>query len=186
MTEPVGRAVVQERPERWRLFFALWPEEGVSRHLASLGRHLASAYAGRLLPVENLHLTLAFLGSVDAAGRACAEQAAAQVNAGRFELVLDQVGWWRRPQVLWVGTDVVPEALLELVAGLRRRLQGCPVQRDDRPYQVHLTLMRKVRHGPVPYSIEPLHWPVKRFALVSSDTLPGGSEYTVLRSWDLC
>ena len=59
-----------------RLFFALWPSLELSHELYSVaGRVLEGD--GRRVPPENIHLTLAFLGSVKASFRQCAERAAA-------------------------------------------------------------------------------------------------------------
>ena len=47
-----------------RLFFALWPDEGVRAELARWTRALHAACGGRTTRADKLHLTLAFLGEV--------------------------------------------------------------------------------------------------------------------------
>ena len=47
-----------------RVFFALLPDDEIAAHLLALGHHVAARGGGRLMPVHNLHLTLAFMGSV--------------------------------------------------------------------------------------------------------------------------
>ncbi len=48
-----------------RLFFAFWPTAAMQSDLAAAARaQMESMLGGRLVPRENLHLTLAFLGSV--------------------------------------------------------------------------------------------------------------------------
>ena len=50
-----------------RLFFALWPPEDLSRALADGAEALARRFGGKPARRETIHLTLAFLGEVDAA-----------------------------------------------------------------------------------------------------------------------
>lgn len=47
-----------------RVFFALLPDDEIASHLLALGRHVVARGGGRLTPLPNLHLTLAFIGSV--------------------------------------------------------------------------------------------------------------------------
>lgn len=170
---------------RQRLFFAIWPDPATRRALASLARaHLAPG-RGRPVAPENLHLTLEFLGSVDAGFRACAERAAATVSAVTFELVLGRIGHWSRPRVLWSAPEETPDSLVGLVDALRRALVPCGHEPDHRPYRAHVTLSRKVR-GPVPPATHaPIRWPVSEFCLVSSQTHPLGARYTPLARWPL-
>lgn len=180
MSEQQGQA------QRWRLFFALWPGEQVRARLQALNRVVSSRVEGRSVPLENVHITLAFLGFVDAGGRACVEQAADTIVGRPFDLVFDTIGYWRRPRVLWVGASETPSTLQKLAQDLQQALLNCPVAHDERPYQAHLTLMRNVRHAPPPLVVEPIDWHVDEFVLVSSRMLPRGSEYSVLRRWPLC
>ena len=50
-----------------RLFFALWPDEPARGRLAPLAAEVAAQASGKPVPIAKLHLTLAFLGEVDAA-----------------------------------------------------------------------------------------------------------------------
>ena len=50
--------------EQERLFFALWPDEALRQQLAVYPPMLKGC-GGRLVVQDNLHITLAFLGSVD-------------------------------------------------------------------------------------------------------------------------
>ncbi len=169
-----------------RLFFALWPEEVVRRGLADLQRQVTVDRA-RAVAVANLHATLVFLGACDAAQRLCAEGVAERSVGRRFDLAVDQYGFWRRPQVLWAGSAQTPPTLFDLVAQLRAGLAGCGFTVETRPFETHITLFRKVRKMPlVPnISASPLSWPVRSFALVTSVTDPAGARYQVLREWRL-
>lgn len=168
-----------------RLFFALWPDEPSRARLRVTARELVPPEA-RAVAADGVHLTLLFIGSADAARRACLEQAADAINGSGFTLTLDRAGFWRKPQILWLGCSAQPAPLLALVQGLSAGAEQCGVKTETRPYQVHVTLARKVRKGPLAVlPIEPIVWPVERFCLVESHTDPDGVRYRPIRFWSL-
>ena len=171
--------------ETRRLFFALWPD-GVTREaLARYEKQLGRRSGGRPVTSANLHLTLAFLGSVEAECQACLESMAGQIEAPPFELLLDQAGFWRRPRVLWLGARETPEPLRELVRQLNLGLAGCGLTPENRPFQAHITLRRKALRHPEATEFTPLYWPVREFVLVESQTRPEGACYQVVGRWPL-
>lgn len=171
--------------ETRRLFFALWPSAALQSELMRRARKALRPGGGRAVATDKLHLTLAFLGSVDARAQACMEAAAEGVRGEPFALSFDQLGHFPRPRVIWAGVSQVPAALGALVQDLTRALLPCGYRPESRPFQAHVTLMRKAARGPRPTAIEPLVWPVEDFALVESLTLPEGAQYRVLRRWPL-
>src|SRR2546421_394268 len=58
-----GDARAPREPTR-RLFFALWPSEALQSAFTHATRKAVRACGGRPVPAHNLHVTLAFLGSV--------------------------------------------------------------------------------------------------------------------------
>jgi 2'-5' RNA ligase len=168
-----------------RLFFALWPEVETGRRLYELAGPVMRAGAGRRLVPENIHLTLAFLGSVTEADRACYEQAAAAVSGHVFDLTLDHLGGFQRSGILWVGPGLIPEALTGLVHALQQGLRACGYVPEERPFRAHLTLARNLRHCPEEQPVAPVVWNVRRFSLVQSHTDATGARYEILRSWIL-
>jgi 2'-5' RNA ligase len=167
-----------------RLFFALWPDAGVRAALAgfALGNLRRPA---RRVPEANLHITLAFPGSVTAEVRDCLEAAAADIRAGAFALSIDRVGYWPRPRILWAGPTHTPAEVWTLVKELRRTMLACGLQPETRPWQAHVTLARKaVRALPVT-EIDPVHWSISDFCLVESVTDPSGPVYRIIRRWPL-
>lgn len=169
-----------------RLFFALWPDEALRQKLYALGGGLLGDNRGRRLPAENLHLTLAFLGYVNAERRLCLEREASAVHSSAFTLTLDHAGFWPRKGILWVGGDV-PEGLLALARALQQGLTACGLEPETRPFQIHLTLARNVRRLRLErnHAIAPLAWQVGQFALVTSQTLPDGARYEIIKKWNL-
>ncbi len=168
-----------------RLFFALWPDDTLRQQLVQCRDTLAAHSDGRPLLAENLHLTLAFLGRTDARQRACVETMANAIQCAPFELQLNRSGYWPRPRVLWIAPAEMPEALTALAADLHAGAEGCGLKLDARPYRAHITLMRKLTLPPKDTDLQPLNWPVDRFVLVRSSTLPQGVKYEVVREWKL-
>jgi 2'-5' RNA ligase len=168
-----------------RLFFALWPSAAVRAQLEARCKPLWRNGGGKAVAVENLHVTLVFLGAVIAEQRACVERAADAIHLPRFSLRLDQVGYWSRPRVMWLGAVEQPPAAVTLADALIAGVRACGLSTDDRPFQTHLTFMRKVAKRPTELAVEPLAWEVDSFALVQSQTFSEGVQYTPLRSWPL-
>ena len=173
------------RPETQRLFFALWPPAELSRELYRLGGNALRDGTGRRVVPEHIHLTLAFLGSVDASFRECAEQAASAVHSESFTLFLEQVGYWPKSGILWAGPERTPQSLLHLVQELNAGLAGCGHEAEKRPYAAHVTLARKARPRLAIHSMESRAWEINRFHLVQSHTHADGARYEILRSWPL-
>ena len=169
--------------ERQRLFFALWPSAKMREALIPLLK-LNHECGGRPHPPGNLHITLNFLGGVNANTRDCLEQAAGEIVIPPFELTLDRFGYWPRPRVVWLGCSETPGPLLDLVSGLNRVGEQCGLEPEQRPYQPHLPLLRKAKQGPSEAAPE-FQWSVKDFVLAESVSTSGGVEYRVLRRWPL-
>jgi 2'-5' RNA ligase len=170
--------------QRQRLFFALWPDASIREGIGAVRRN-ALGGVGRPIRPENLHLTLVFLGEVEPEGRMCAEAAAAAVRAPAFELRLDDLGWFRRSQIAWLGAAHLPRALEDLVNGLHDGLSHCGFPREERPFKAHVTLARKVRSAPSVVDFAPVPWLVQGFALVESIAQPQGVRYAPLAHWPL-
>jgi len=174
------------RPETRRLFFALWPEEGLQQQLYELAGQTLKTTAGRRVVAGNIHLTLAFLGPVTEPNQARYEAAASGVTGRAFTLSLGQLGCFRRSGILWAGPSQIPAELLALVRDLNQALQACGFTPESREYRAHLTLARNVRHCSDRASVvSPLSWEVRHFALVQSHIESRGATYEILRRWEL-
>ncbi|MCP4696381.1 MAG: RNA 2',3'-cyclic phosphodiesterase [Gammaproteobacteria bacterium] len=172
-------------PPVQRLFFALWPDEALREQLRELRRpYLMNKKNGKPVHCKNLHITLSFLGNIEASRRQCLERVADSIQAQNFILRLDRIGYWPRPRILWAGASSAAGPLQTLVEELDHGLEACGMVPESRAYKAHLTLARKYRNGPLkPLTIQPLDWTVSDFALVESHTHPDGVQYKVLRRW---
>jgi 2'-5' RNA ligase len=175
-----------DKPAAQRLFFALWPEPETARAIWQATAHLLPKGVGRRLPPEHIHLTLAFLGSVEEVQQQCLTRAADAVQGESFTLQLDEAGHFPRPQVVWLGTSQMPVALRTLQTKLVSELiRQCQFEPEARPFVPHLTIWRKVKRVSLPETMAPVSWPVSRFVLARSRTLPTGAEYSIIQAWPL-
>jgi 2'-5' RNA ligase len=166
-----------------RLFFALWPDDATRARLADWTQAMHRASGGRMMQPENVHLTLAFLGSTDAALLPSIVAAASRVAPRRFTLHIDEPGYWQHNQIAWAGVREAPLALDALVLDLRAALVEAKLAFDPKPFVAHLTLVRKARPGFKLPPLEPIEWSVQDFVLVRSATGADGSTYDVTQRW---
>ncbi len=175
---------MDERNRSHRLFFALWPDEVTRAELAKL-LDVIPRHRGKPVAVQNLHITLAFIGNVDEAMKQCLQERAEKVNSEPFSMTMTRLGYFRRAKVTWLGPETCPLPLQSLVECLNTELEACGHRPDKRPFSPHLTLFRKSKPVKFDSKIVPLHWQINRFCLVQSNTLPQGAEYRVLRDYPL-
>jgi 2'-5' RNA ligase len=165
------------------LFFALWPDEGVRARLARWSSELHAVCGGRPTRPENLHVTLAFLGSVEEERVAEIERAANEVAPRAVTLVLDRPGYWKHNRIAWAGASVVPLELESMVSELRSALARSHIGFDPKGFASHVTLLRDAREPKAMPALEPIEWRIDGFALVQSMTSPRGSRYEIRKSW---
>lgn len=148
-----------------------------------------AASGGRPIPAGNLHVTLAFLGSV---GRARLDSLCAvvreQVRCAPVRLRFEMLQHWRRPQILCATADaaaVEAAGAAALATHLRETTLAAGFSPDLKPFRAHVTVARKVARAPAEQTMAPVSWNCTAFALVMSKTGPGGSVYSVVESFAL-
>ena len=168
-----------------RLFFALWPDEALRHTLYKETRRAVRASGGKPVSPENFHITLAFLGHLDAAGVAAATAAAEATVGECFDLILERLGFWAEARVVSLGPTDVPQAGSRFAVNLRQTLRAQGITVDIRPFLPHVTLARKVAKPGNLGTVRAIRWPVREFMLVHSVTARHASKYCVLASWPL-
>jgi 2'-5' RNA ligase len=174
-------------PHTRRLFFALWPGDPLRAALSEATAGALAGLEGQPVPPANLHVTLAFLGMV--AGARLAELIAIGGADGprpTVALHFDRTEFWARPKVLVALPAEVPESGRQLVRRLWDRLEALGFAREVRPWQPHLTLMRRIRRPPAQLpAFAPVLATDWRLALVESTTHPEGPRYRPLAEWPM-
>lgn len=170
-----------------RLFFALWPGQGIRGQIIAATDELCARYPieGRRLNPERYHLTLKFIGdNVPARAEASALKVAADIIAPPFGLQLDQAGSFRNNDIpIWLGPSQVPPALAYLAESLGRAFGERP-RRGSGSFKPHLTILRNAAAQLPTQAIRPIEWPVQGFVLIRSVFRPQ-ADYEVLQHYPL-
>lgn len=159
-----------------RLFLALWPDPATRAELVAWQRSVSWPAGARLVPPENLHATLHFIGNVPVERLPEVREGLA-VPGGRGALTFTGVEVWKDGIAVLVPSTV-PAGLLELHARLADRLVtlGLPVEYPT--WRPHVTLARKAPG--VVASVPPaVAWRSEGYALVQST----GVVYTALEHY---
>ena len=127
-----------------RLFLALPLPLDVATVAAALLPDLPGL---RRVRPELLHITLAFLGAVEAERLAevAAASATAAATQARFVITLDRAGRFPEggaPRVVWLGMGAGATESANLAIAIRAALAARGLPFDDKPYRPHLTLAR--------------------------------------------
>ena len=171
-----------------KLFFALWPDEPMREALAHAVREAVRGSGGRPVPPSNLHLTLAFLGSVPearVAELADAARALGLPEPGAVEVRLDHLEHWAGAQVLCAAPSEPPTAAAQLAGALEEQLSAIGFSPDIKPFRAHVTVARKVTHPSRSLQMPPVAWRFGSFALIESRTLESGPVYSVVEVYAL-
>jgi RNA 2',3'-cyclic 3'-phosphodiesterase len=167
-----------------RLFFALWPDEEVRAQIHNFASSLSLPNA-RLLPQHNTHVTLTFLGNVEPTTVTDLIDGAGEMAMQPFSLVLDGLAWWQKPKIACLTPSSYPEQLPALANQLHALSLSCGVPLQERAYQPHMTLARKVTSALPDISPQPISWNIKEFCLLESVAVDSGVKYQVKVSWPL-
>ena len=125
-----------------RLFIALDPPPHILPELNPLLEFpLASA---KRVPLEQIHLTLRFLGECSAELLEAAKTHCAAIQSLPFSLHMKGVGCFpnsAQPRVLWVGVEAPPR-LFELQSQVERTVQAMGLAPEPKAFHPHFTLAR--------------------------------------------
>lgn len=164
-----------------RLFFALVPDPAVRRQAHEVQRLLG--VEGRAVSAPNLHVTLAFLGMQDAAVIPQVSAVAAGLAFEPCRVMLDRLGVFGRGSVLWLGAASIPAALQGFQQALVRALTAAGIGHDPKPWQLHLTLYRRLRNPPPKLGPVAIEWNLTGFDLIESVGAKNGVEYHSIGHW---
>jgi 2'-5' RNA ligase len=178
------------KPATRRLFVALWPSVGAQNALAAAALCYVDGERARAMPAHNLHVTLAFLGSVEEARLAELEAlATALADSGvtpraPTTLSFDRLEYWARPEIL-VATGPGDATASRWANDLKQALVRANFSPDLEPFRQHVTVARKVRRREDVQLAAPVQWICEGFSLVESRTGSEGASYSVVKSWTL-
>jgi 2'-5' RNA ligase len=160
-----------------RLFTALWPDDPLRDLLAQWQG--SWQWPPRAAPVkaERLHLTLHFLGNVQA-DRIAPLRAALHLAFEPFSLQLGKPDIWGNGVAALLPHDT-PATLLDLHGRMAKAITGVGLAIEPRPYRPHVTIARRAWHARPPAQPIEAQWRASSgFVLVQS--LPGGAGYEII------
>jgi RNA 2',3'-cyclic 3'-phosphodiesterase len=172
-------------PGGMRCFFAVWPDAAGRRRIADSAAVVEGGDGARMVPAENYHLTLAFVGEIAAAQLAVLRQAGRELRAPAFTLTFDAYEYWPKPEVVVAAAREIPAALSDVWQQLHRALNEYGLALAPKRLRPHVTLARKVTQAPVWPAMSPFEWSARKFSLVRSDSAEAGPAYTVVDTWPL-
>lgn len=179
-----------------RLFIGLELPQIILQQLLALREEIPGA---RWQSVQQLHLTLCFIGNADAELTSRINSHMNALQTAAFSLSLQGLGYFgpvHKPRALWLGAKPAA-SLVGLQQEVEDKLSAVGITPDTRPFQPHVTLARFSRNSPgsSPGAVEGFlarhedyRSPVFEVACASlfrSTPGPAGSHYEVIERFDL-
>ena len=126
-----------------RLFIGVPLTEEVRR---AIEKSLPGNLPGKLVPPENWHFTLRFLGSTESDARdRIIERLESAACGGSFRIRFNELGAFpspRRARILWIGIDEGAERMIQLAAIAEGVSRSVGFAAETKPFRPHLTLSR--------------------------------------------
>jgi len=180
--------------ESIRTFIAIELSDEIRAEIARIEDILKEEDADiRWVRPENVHLTLKFLGNVEAERIAKVEEGVriAVQECPPFELVLSGAGAFpnlRRPRVIWVGVREDGEILRRVYRNTQHELLRRRFPKEKKRFSPHLTVGRvrsprgieRVAEAFQRLEVAPLEMTVEEIAVMRSDLYPTGPVYIPL------
>jgi 2'-5' RNA ligase len=179
-----------------RLFVALLiPDEVKSIVFDHCNSAVENSFDYKWEEKDKIHLTLKFIGEVE-------EELLPQImnelefvkNFSSFNCSISKFGFFYRfneAKILWCNLDT-DDSIISLVDELNLRLKKFNIEPETRKFKGHLTLLRikrKVSDDFIrsfkEYKFSPVKLTANEIALVQSVLRPSGSEYKVLKIYEL-
>ncbi len=183
-----------------RAFIAIDLPEDIQEQLSKVAHDLKCNLGEeviRWVPIQNIHLTLKFLGNVPLRNLGVLEQILSDIAHQHqpFRIQIGGLGAFpkiRAPRVIWIGVENSPE-LIAVQKAVDRETARLGYPSEGRAYSAHLTLGRVSRHA-TSHDIERIanylmeyktpnvlgSMLVRELLLFRSDLIPSGAIYTRL------
>lgn len=145
--------------------------------------------------LDQMHLTLRFLGKVYSGQKECVIQKLDEISGPSFDLEIDKLGVFPErgmPRVLWVGLKE-SDTLNEIQGNVETGVQSCGFEAESRPWRPHITLARlKGRNYLTRETLDStgiggrtLKFSVNAFYLYRSELKKSGAVYSIVETFKL-
>jgi 2'-5' RNA ligase len=144
---------------------------------------------------EKIHLTLKFIGDVrDELLTGIIDEIGFIKDYSAFNCTISKFGFFFRDneaKILWCNLET-DNSIISLFDELNNRLQKFDIEQEKRKFKGHLTLLRiknRVSENFIQkfkeYKFDPIEFETKEISLIESVLKPTGSEYKVLKIYEL-
>ncbi len=153
-------------------------------------RDLAVGGTARSVPAGNFHITLAFVGEVAQYNLeslcTSVEEVVGRQSIEPGEVTFNELGYWQRHGILWLGSKHGPAHLQRLADRLKGLSAQAGGRRRSKAFRPHITLFRRCTLPPPP-PLEPPDFTLqfREFTLFESRQGKRGVSYHALQHWPL-
>ncbi len=183
-----------------RSFIAIDLPDATRQGLAAVQEQLRQSRAGvRWVKPSSIHLTLKFLGNIQAAQVEDIARAVAHEVRDQPPITLGAAGLGafpsrRKPRVLWIGMEGEVQRLTRIQSRVENALELLGFAREKRPFRPHLTIGRVKDRRRLQSLIDAMaelkipefdSFDVTEIILYKSDLRPTGAIYTKLHRMPL-
>ena len=165
-----------------RLFIAIDLSDSMKKSVVPAMHALkAEGLAGNYVPIQNLHVTLAFLGEVQ--DTRPVREAMDSLKAGKARVVFSGYEFFGSTLVLTVKGN---QKLKIMVQSLRKALKEKGIAFDEQEFKPHVTLVRRAKGRKVTAAVPQQDMTATKISLMKSELRPGKSPvYKEIYSTDL-
>ncbi|MDX1811704.1 MAG: RNA 2',3'-cyclic phosphodiesterase [Gammaproteobacteria bacterium] len=174
----------EEQAKKIRIFFSVTPDDDALSRIVKLQKEYSDSKC-RLIPPDNIHITLLFIGNVDPQLLDCIKSSADKVLQHSFKLKLNYVSQFKRSGILWLGNKEDNENITELYDTLYANVSNCSVTLEKRRFKPHLTLARKFYSHVSQNDIPPITTRVSQFHLMQTIPYNNSVKYQIIKTWHL-
>jgi 2'-5' RNA ligase len=183
-----------------RSFIAIDLPDATRQGLAAVQEQLRQSRAGvRWVKPSSIHLTLKFLGNIQAAQVEDIALAVAQEIRDQPPITIGAAGLGafpsrRKPRVIWIGMEGEVQRLTRIQSRVENALEPLSFVREKRPFRPHLTIGRVKDRRRLQALIDAMaelkipefdSFDVTEIILYKSDLRPTGAIYTKLHRMSL-
>ena len=157
-----------------RLFIAIELSDEMKKAAVQILHGLKqNGVKGNYVPVQNLHVTLCFIGEVPDSKPV--EEAISGIKFKPFKLSFTEMGNFG--DLIHIGTRG-GQGISSLASTIRKALDDAGIEYDKKKFTPHITLIRKASGKPGKVEIPGVEMMVKRVSVMRSDRVNGKMVYT--------
>ena len=171
------------------MFFALDIRQKDKATIASWSEQICLPNTKKIMR-DNFHITLAFLGQLSTKQKTYLIEQANEIQQQLvitkqdMELTIDELGFFKKPQVLYFGFSSFPPPFEHLADKLSKQALRIGLYQETRKYKAHISIARKakqlteVAEFSIPITID-------SFSLYLSQSTEHGVVYSPVKTWSI-